>query len=54
MIDDASSDSTARAAREEGAKVLPLLLPLGAWGGATRTGIRYASRHFFEIAVTMD
>ncbi|MBI5591157.1 MAG: glycosyltransferase family 2 protein [Deltaproteobacteria bacterium] len=53
VIDDASSDSTARVARAEGVKVLPLLLRLGAWG-ATRTGIRYASQHFFEIAVTMD
>jgi glycosyltransferase involved in cell wall biosynthesis len=53
VIDDASSDSTAMVARDEGAKVLPLLLRLGAWG-ATRTGIRYANRHFYEIAVTMD
>jgi hypothetical protein len=53
VIDDASSDATARVAREEGAKVLPLLLRLGAWGAA-RTGIRYASQRFFEIAVTMD
>jgi len=53
VIDDASSDSTAMVAREEGAKVLPLLLRLGAWG-ATRTGIRYANQHRFEIAVTMD
>ena len=53
VIDDASSDSTVMVAREEGAKVLPLLLRLGAWG-ATRTGIRYANQHFFEIAVTMD
>jgi glycosyltransferase involved in cell wall biosynthesis len=53
VIDDASSDSTARVAREEGAKVLPLLLSLGAWG-ATRTGIRYANQHQFEIAVTID
>ena len=53
VIDDSSSDSTAMVAREEGAKVLPLLLRLGAWG-ATRTGIRYANQHRFEIAVTMD
>ena len=53
VIDDASSDATAKVAREEGAKVLPLLLRLGAWGAA-RTGIRYANRHLFEIAVTMD
>lgn len=53
VIDDASSDATARVAREEGAKVLPLMLRLGAWGAA-RTGIRYAGQRFFEIAVTMD
>jgi glycosyltransferase involved in cell wall biosynthesis len=53
VIDDASSDSTAMVAREEGARLLPLLLRLGAWG-ATRTGIRYANQHSFEIAVTMD
>lgn len=53
VIDDASSDSTAMIARKEGANVLPLLLRLGAWG-ATRTGIRYADQHQFEIAVTMD
>ena len=53
VIDDASTDATARVARGEGARVLPLLLRLGAWG-ATRTGIRYASQHAFEIAVTMD
>jgi glycosyltransferase involved in cell wall biosynthesis len=53
VIDDASSDSTATVARQEGAKVLPLLLRQGAWG-ATRTGIRYAKRRLYEIAVTMD
>lgn len=53
VIDDASSDATARVAREEGAKVLPLMFRLGAWGAA-RTGIRYAGQRFFEIAVTMD
>jgi glycosyltransferase involved in cell wall biosynthesis len=53
VIDDASSDSTATIARKEGSKVLPLLFRLGAWG-ATRTGIRYANQHQFEIAVTMD
>jgi glycosyltransferase involved in cell wall biosynthesis len=53
VIDDASTDSTALVARKEGVKVLPLLLRLGAWG-ATRTGIRYANNHLYEIAVTMD
>ena len=53
VIDDASTDSTAEFARREGARVLPLIMGLGAWG-ATRTGIRYANQHEFEIAITMD
>ena len=53
VIDDASTDSTAEFARREGARVLPLIMGLGAWG-ATRTGIRYANQHEFEIGVTMD
>ncbi len=53
VIDDASTDATARAAQAAGATVLPLSLQLGAWG-ATQTGIRYALRHGYQIAVTMD
>lgn len=53
VIDDASTDATAAFARREGARVLPLVMGLGAWG-ATRTGIRYANQHRFETAVTMD
>lgn len=53
VIDDASSDSTITAARSAGATVLPLILPLGAWG-AIQTGIRYAIKYGYDIAVTFD
>jgi glycosyltransferase involved in cell wall biosynthesis len=53
VIDDASTDATASLARAAGATVLPLPLRLGAWG-ATQTGIRYALRTGYQIAVTMD
>ncbi len=53
VIDDASADATASRAREVGARVLPLPVHLGAWG-ATQTGIRYALRQGYEMAVTMD
>ncbi|MBN1276033.1 MAG: glycosyltransferase family 2 protein [Deltaproteobacteria bacterium] len=53
VINDASIDRTADAARDAGAKVISLSLRSGAWG-AIRTGIHYACRHDYEIAVTMD
>lgn len=53
VIDDASTDDTAHAARNAGAIVLPLSLKLGAWG-ATQTGIRYALGRGYRTAVTMD
>ncbi len=53
VIDDASTDGTAEAARAAGAVVLPHTLRSGAWG-AMRTGFRYAAAHGYEIAVTMD
>ena len=53
VIDDASTDGTAEAAREAGATVLPLTLRLGAWG-AIRTGVCYAFKHGYQVAVTMD
>lgn len=53
VIDDASTDATANIARSEGARVLPLVSGLGAWG-ATRAGIRYANQRQYEIGVTMD
>ncbi len=53
VIDDASTDQTAQVARTAGAKVLSLSCSLGAWG-AIQTGLRYASTHNFQIAITMD
>ena len=41
VVDDASTDGTAAAARQAGAEVLRLPVGLGAWG-ASQTGIRYA------------
>lgn len=53
VIDDASTDDTAKVARAAGATVLPLPFSLGAWG-AIQTGLRYASKHGFNTALTMD
>jgi glycosyltransferase involved in cell wall biosynthesis len=53
VVDDASRDATASAAREAGAAVLSLPLGLGAWG-ATQAGIRYARRNGFREVITLD
>lgn len=53
VIDDASTDDTIAVAREAGATVIPLAIQLGAWG-ATQTGLRYALRHDYDVAITMD
>jgi len=53
VVDDASSDGTAAAARAAGAAVVPLSLQLGAWL-ATQTGLRYALKHGYDHAITMD
>jgi glycosyltransferase involved in cell wall biosynthesis len=53
VVDDASSDATPDAARAAGAIVLKLPLGLGAWG-ATQAGIRYARRHGYQTAITLD
>ena len=53
VVDDASQDDTAAQAQSAGATVLRLPEQLGAWG-ATQTGMRYAVRKGFDIAVTMD
>jgi len=53
VIDDCSTDATAEVARAAGAIVLPLTLQLGAWG-AIQTGLRYALRHGYRVAVTLD
>ena len=53
VVDDASQDNTAKLAEAAGAAVLRLPVQLGAWG-ATQTGMRYAVRKGFDIAITMD
>ncbi|NCA71016.1 MAG: glycosyltransferase family 2 protein [Sphingobacteriia bacterium] len=53
VIDDCSSDGSADLAHVAGALVLPLALRLGAWG-ATQTGLRFAERQGWTIAVTLD
>ena len=53
VIDDFSTDKTIEKARAAGAAVIPLPTQLGAWG-ATQTGLRYALRNGYQVAVTMD
>ncbi|MEN9848763.1 MAG: hypothetical protein RL368_1503 [Pseudomonadota bacterium] len=53
VINDASTDNTVAIAQQAGARVLTLSISLGAWG-AIQTGLRYALREGFEIAITMD
>lgn len=53
VVDDKSTDETWKVAKTAGATVLRHRINLGA-GGATMTGLEYARRHNFDIAVTMD
>ncbi|RLV57447.1 glycosyltransferase family 2 protein [Aeromicrobium phragmitis] len=53
VIDDGSTDHTAREARDAGAVVLQLPFNLGV-GGAMRTGFRYAERHDYDRAIQVD
>jgi glycosyltransferase involved in cell wall biosynthesis len=53
VVDDASTDGTAAAARTAGARVIPLTVQLGAWG-AIQTGLRYAEQNGYSYAITMD
>ena len=53
VVDDASSDGTARVAEEHGATVLRLLFNVGI-GGAVQTGFRYARDEGYEVAVRLD
>jgi glycosyltransferase involved in cell wall biosynthesis len=53
VVDDASSDGTAGEAVAAGAVVVPLALQLGAWL-ATQTGLRYALKHGYDYAISMD
>lgn len=53
VIDDASTDDTVAQSHNAGATVIQLPAQLGAWG-ATQTGLRYALRHGYEMAISMD
>lgn len=53
VIDDCSTDATVPTARAAGAMVLPLIVQLGAWG-AIQTGLRYALRDGYQVAITLD
>lgn len=53
VIDDASTDNTVAIAEQAGATAIPLPAKLGAWG-ATQTGLRYALRNGYDIAISMD
>lgn len=53
VIDDASSDKTADAARAAGAKVLSMPFNMG-YGGALQTGFKYAYKHAYDFVVQMD
>ncbi len=52
VIDDGSTDATARIAREQGAEVLSLDKVMGV-GAALRSGMDYARRREFDIAIIM-
>jgi len=53
VVDDASTDGTAAAARELGCRLLRLPVHLG-YGGAVQAGIKYSLRGGFPVAVTFD
>ena len=53
VVDDGSSDSTAKVARAAGALVACLPYNLGV-GGAMRTGFRFAERHDYDVVVQID
>lgn len=53
VVDDGSTDNTYEVAKKHKAIVVRHILNTGA-GGATATGIRYAHKNSYDIAVTMD
>ena len=53
VVNDASDDDTSAQARKAGAVVLDLPLRLGAWGAA-QTGLRYARRNRYAVALTLE
>lgn len=53
VIDDCSSDATAREARASGARVVSLPFNLGI-GGAVQTGFIYAKHNGYQVAIQVD
>jgi glycosyltransferase involved in cell wall biosynthesis len=53
VVDDGSTDRTARAAASAGARVVALPFNLGI-GGAVQTGYQYALAHGFDLAIQVD
>ena len=53
VVDDGSTDETARVAREAGANVLVLPFNLGI-GGAVQAGYQYALERDYDVAVQVD
>lgn len=53
VVSDASSDDSARLARDAGAQVVELAQQIGAWG-ATQTGFRRARAKGYALAASLD
>jgi glycosyltransferase involved in cell wall biosynthesis len=53
VVDDGSTDETARLAAKAGATVVSLPVNLGI-GGAVQAGYRYALKHHFEVVLQVD
>ncbi len=53
VVDDGSTDATAKTAADHGATVVTLPFNLGI-GGAVQTGFKYALEHRYELAVRLD
>lgn len=53
VVSDGSRDNTARIAKEKGALVVELPTNLGI-GGAVQTGLKYAHRYGYDVAIQFD
>jgi glycosyltransferase involved in cell wall biosynthesis len=53
VVDDGSSDTTGREARDAGAALLPLPMNLG-YGAALQTGYKYAVRRGYQVIGQID
>ncbi|MBL4659979.1 MAG: glycosyltransferase family 2 protein, partial [Alcanivoracaceae bacterium] len=53
VVNDFSTDDTAKIVSDNNVELINLPLQLGAWG-ATQTGIRYALKNGYKYVITMD